>query len=754
MTDPRPHPLTNGTYRNQKDTLLSAVQELEELLASLPDIAVTDGEVQQQWVKGCAAIRERLQEEVLRIAVVGTIKSGKSTFTNALLKADYLRRGAGVITSIVTRIRSGKQLRATLFFKTWADINGDIQHALSLLEDLLPQREHADFDLRDEEDRRWLQNALDRLEAEWVQDEGRQSAEITLLYSYLDGYDRVSGRIRGEDRLVHFVDDRFFEHAEFVGSDALSVYLRDIRLDIDTGVLDENLEIADCQGSDSANPLHLAMIQDYLMTTHLIVYVISSRTGLREADVKFLSIIRKMGISQNMLFVVNCDFSEHDSLSDLQRVLDSVAVGLRRIVPSPDLYCFSALFELFQKQSDPLPEKEKLRMKQWEVDKDLTAFSNRESRRFMSALQGKLDTERAQLLLNNHLQRLRVMASGMQRWIGVHRELLSSDRENAERVMQRIHLQRERIDQTAAIVQNTLTGAALDLQKEVKRSTDRFFSDAQGVVKDTVDFIRAYSLSAESARRHLKDAGFNHALHAVFQEFRRSLDAYLAEEINPAIHRFVRDQEAVVLQRLAEVAAPHDLAVQDVMIDYDAAGGDRFGRAEEMRSEKMVLPSLEAVKHDAGLAVPPAVAEIRYSARIKTDAAFRLGVYTLSSWLRRLFRKNADDSERGRILALRDGVIRMQRETEGAVRFHFKNYRENLKFQYIIQLVDAVSRAVFEALTARLQGYAADVSSLARLFDREGKEKREAQRQLETLSVRSEALVQSLNDLREALRNG
>lgn len=215
MTDPRPHPLTNGTYPEYKETLLSAVYGLDELLAGIPDIAVSDGSVLEQWAKGCAAIRERLHEEVLRVAVVGTIKSGKSTFTNALLKEDYLRRGAGVITSIVTRIRAGKKLRATLFFKTWTDINQDIRHALELLADLLPQREHVDFDLRVEEDRLWLQESLGRLEADWTWDEGLQSAEITLLHSYLRGYDRVAERIRGEDRLFHFAGDRFFEHAEW-----------------------------------------------------------------------------------------------------------------------------------------------------------------------------------------------------------------------------------------------------------------------------------------------------------------------------------------------------------------------------------------------------------------------------------------------------------------------------------------------------------------------------------------------------------
>ena len=70
----------------------------------------------------------------------------------------------------------------------------------------------------------------------------------------------------------------------------------DLQLELVSRNLYRDTEFADCQGSDSPNPLHLAMIQDYLQQAHLIIYVFSSRTGIREADIKFLSIIRKMGL--------------------------------------------------------------------------------------------------------------------------------------------------------------------------------------------------------------------------------------------------------------------------------------------------------------------------------------------------------------------------------------------------------------------------------------------------------------------------
>ena len=46
------------------------------------------------WEKSCKSLRKGLGEDIIRIAVVGPIKSGKSTFLNALFNGEYLKRGA------------------------------------------------------------------------------------------------------------------------------------------------------------------------------------------------------------------------------------------------------------------------------------------------------------------------------------------------------------------------------------------------------------------------------------------------------------------------------------------------------------------------------------------------------------------------------------------------------------------------------------------------------------------------------------
>ena len=66
----------------------------------------------RHWQEALQHAEDRLQQAKVRIAVLGAVKSGKSTLLNAVLGADRLRRGAGILTSIVTRIQLGNISRA------------------------------------------------------------------------------------------------------------------------------------------------------------------------------------------------------------------------------------------------------------------------------------------------------------------------------------------------------------------------------------------------------------------------------------------------------------------------------------------------------------------------------------------------------------------------------------------------------------------------------------------------------------------
>jgi GTPase SAR1 family protein len=742
------------TYQAFKEELLAITRSVRELLntgARVPGIAP---QVFAEWEQAIAAIRTRLSEEILRVAVVGPIKSGKSTFVNSLFGGDHLKRGAGVVTSIVTRIRAGERLRATLTFKTWGEVNADIARALALIPDLEDlAAENGPFDLRRGPDRAALGAALGALGSEQLITNDARNVNFVVLASYLKGYDRVA-EILGDDTVTRvFEGERFAAHRDFVGDEALAGYLRDVALEIPTREFDEGVEFADCQGSDAPNPLHLAMIQDYLLLTHLIIYVISSRTGLRQADIKFLSIIRRMGILENIVFVINCDFNEHDTPQNLEALARKTREELALLKPDPEVFTFSALYNLFKAQAAALPEKDRLRLAQWQAEAGFSGPSDAQTAAFMDHIREKFSRQRYSLLLQNELQRLAVVAAGLNNRIELNRDLLGRDAQSAAAVIEKIGLNGEQMNRVAGLIRSTLDGAVQKIKAELRNDVDRLLDPGSGpVVAGILGFIRKYDLGDPG--RHaaaVAKTGFNPVLYTVFQEFKQALDGYMAESVNPEIIRFVRELEAKIRSTLESVSGPYDAMVQDALREYGEAMAG-FGIDLDLAARKKVaLTPLAAVKKNAGLSLPPAVVGIPYSVKLKTEATMRLGVYRAIRLLRRLLKRPLRGEGHEQIQALEDGLLRLKRETEAVIRFHFKDYRENLKYQYILKLVDAQADDLYTLLMDQFQAYTADAAQLAELIGSQQSDKEGALERLGALAAAVSDLLERMARLREAL---
>jgi hypothetical protein len=532
----------------------------------------------------------------------------------------------------------------------------------------------------------------------------------------------------------------------------MAVYLRDIQLEINSGNIDSNIEIADCQGSDSPNPLHLAMIQDFLLLTHLIVYVVSSRTGLREADLKFLSIIKKMGIMDNILFVINCDFSEHESINDLYALIEKVKEELSIIKPDPEIYSLSALFNLFKVRNGNLSQKDGLRLAQWEREKEIAVFSDRETDRFESMFYHKLTRNSCSLLLKNHLERLSVILSGISHWISVNQNILARDADSANDVIEKIKHNQMRMKQINSMIKNTLEGSIHKIKRELKTDIDRYFDIRSGdLLGNIVKFIRSYDAPYQKYEESLKTAGFSNTLYQVFQEFKQALDTYMAETVNPDVIHFVREKEMRINEYLDSISTSFDVMVQDAIVEYNDMMGS-FGISSYRKSQENVgLPDIDSIKSIIGLALPPAVASMNYTAKIKTEAVIRLGFYTVLKFFKKILKKPLQTKNEQEVLALKDGVLRMKRETEKSVIFHFKDYQENIKFQYIYKLIEAASNSLYETLADRFRIYGTDLSDIVDLINNKLVNKQRAFEILKDMERTSTGIDGRINIIRKNL---
>ena len=727
-------------FHKNREAILKINEETAALIHRAEGVLDHSSAVFEQWKKSSADIAQNLIDHIMRIAVVGAIKSGKSTLVNALLQDDYLKRGAGVVTSIVTRIRRGHQLRARLYFKSWDQINAEIDQALVLFPAEHWQRDEQRFDIRRSKDRQELTEALHNLDAEMHVATDSLNANSVLLHSYLKGFDQVHSMVEAESTTVEFEADRFADHRAFVGDDHLAVYLKDIQLDIIGPALDTNIEMADCQGSDSPNPLHMAMIQDYLVKAHLVIYVISSRTGLRQADIRFLSVIKQMGIAHNMLFVCNCDIDEHEALSDLNGLVQKITDELSLLLPEAQLFVCSALHHLFDVCRDGLPARDAARLSQWEKSTELVAFSNAEIVRLKATLGRKLTQERSALMLQNQIERIDILGSSLVNWIGLNENLLQRNASEAQVLAERIQSHQGYMLQVQSMIRGTLDSGMLQINKELKKEIDGFFDRFNGpILGQTLGFVRNHQIDLTKYRDQVLSSGFTQVLYIVFQEFKQSVDTYMAESVNPAILGFMGKLETRLTAYLHSVIEPYEAMVDDALNRYEEALAQldttRWpGGASSFDS----VPDLESVKRSIGLSLPPASATMRYSAHIKTDAVLRLGFYALLRLVRRALKKSLGERGDEQIQALQDGIRRMKRETERSIQEHFRDYQENIKFQYLRKLVDAAGQHLFEGLTEHFQIYVSDLKALAHSMHGERSDKEQV---IEALQEITEALA-------------
>ena len=736
-----------------KEELVAINKKLTDWISHVNAIPGIFDHTLADWEKSCQSINRQLSEDIVRVAVVGAIKSGKSTFVNSLFHGDYVMRGAGVITSIVTRIRTGKTLTAKLYFKSWDEINKDIRQALVLFPSFNGHLKPDEFDIRLDQQRETLNEALSGLDAEVLITNDTKNVNWVLLNSYLKGYDRVKDTIGENNVTVEYKKRLFPDHRRFVGADALAVFLRDIELQINTGAFNPHIEIADCQGSDSSNPMHLTMIQDYLIRTHLIVYVISSRTGLRQADIQFLSMINKMGIMDNILFIVNCDLNEHHSISEMNRLIEKIREEISLIKPDPQVYSMSALYNLFYELREDLPEKDQKRLSQWENETQFIDISNQNTKQFKDTFLNKLTVEKPALQIKNDLERVGVITSGMKHWLQLRQEVLSGDAERTKAIEGRIELHRKKMNSIKSMIKNTLDGAVSEIKEKLRVDIDRFFDLRSGdVMEPVIEEIRSYRIATDEYRTTLESSGFNHTLYMVFQEFKQILDAYMAKTVNPKVVHFVRSKEREITNHLGAIAAPFDGMAKDALAEY-SQGMQALGLPLEFDgSQKINYPTLDAIKAIAALSFPPAATAMHYSARMRTEAIMRLGFYSLTKLVKKVLKKQALNKHQEEIEALKHGVKQMKRETEKSVISHFIDYKENIKFQYLFQLADAVSGSIHQTLLERFKGYDTDLSKIVEQMNTDRIDKEEVVNSIHRMLKMPETLNQEITRIRDQLK--
>jgi hypothetical protein len=130
----------------------------------------------------------------------------------------------------------------------------------------------------------------------------------------------------------------------------------------------------------------------------------------------------------------------------------------------------------------------------------------------------------------------------------------------------------------------------------------------------------------------------------------------------------------------------------------------------------------------------------------------RLGFYSLVRAVRKALKKTVGAEKSEEIKALKDGIRKMKNETERSINALFKDYRENIKFQYMHRLAELAGQRLYESLTEQFGAYVGDIQNLVAAIAERRNDKERVDAALETIAQAITDLLVELGSLRQEVQ--
>jgi hypothetical protein len=166
---------------------------------------------------------------------------------------------------------------------------------------------------------------------------------------------------------------------------------------------------------------------------------------------------------------------------------------------------------------------------------------------------------------------------------------------------------------------------------------------------------------------------------------------------------------------------------------------------------KIELPNLKAQLEQSGPKPPKLVTTMQYSAKIKTAALLRLGVYSLQQNLKKLLKQPAGKRTDVIQQALSGGTLQMKRDTMRLIVEQLKDYRENLKFAFLFKLIENFADNLVDLMQDRFQLFVTDLSAIADRLDSTTADKQRTLELLKEMNQWSGGVKGSISHLRRRI---
>lgn len=727
------------------DEILRYASDIKSVLAKISENGLLSHRELLSWQQQLDAISDAVLGHIVRIAVVGAVKSGKSTLVNAFLGEDLLKRGAGIITSCVTRIRSGiGEKGGWVELKSWQEINDEITKTYKefylLGERPFPDKDRLDINLK--EDRELLNELVQEIKKMPRSNRPVFDAQIMTLSSYLRGYNYMSGILDLDRRIKRVFNElSLHEHQVYTGFGDLWAFTKDVEILFPITWLGEGVEIADCQGADSPNPVHFTMLHEYLSRCHGVIYVIQSRVGLREADFKMLEVIKRLGLAPMTVIVFNIDIGEHDNIENFERLLEHTRKELSWLGYDVPVFSVAALAEMVKTLKDESKPAERDRILLWKnMVPELYCRSERDFTALKKYLRENVVDFGAKNFVERNYGRIVFVLNQIQNNIFAYREMLDLDIQTINSIVEDLKLCENMMKSTLGTFEKTIEEFSVSTINYAKQRVYEFFDPVKSpLMFEIADAIEGYHHPGYGNISDLR--GLIRELYEFYISVREEIARIIAEKVGHKILEFAKLQEKYILERLMQT-------LQSFMSIFKVAFESYRKILYERLSFKMEPSSYEFTtswepKQDL---YPPSLATFTQAHVLgKATLIMKFGIGkvidSLSRFKDTLGRRRVRKSRSYRSKKLGDEAVELiKNEVKSEVEEMLEWYSERYIKEYLLPLLDDGINWLVREIKVRAEASMIDFHKVIEIVNLQGRERERQKRAFEEVVQRLDAL--------------
>ena len=463
-----------------QEQLSSLYTHLETINSIIRSLRVTIPEESQQLDKWLATIHELLllsAQFSLPITVIGPVKSGKSTLLNTLVGQNILPMGAGITTTFVTAIHHGNDVHGEISLIPPDQADSLFQNSCHFL--FAGNLEGKEVSLFIHDDRRQIKQLLeDFAQKTSLTRYGSFDKDYQLLKNLLTGYDSLAAYYQKEELKLSFSQEQLDQFRGFITSEPVSTFLEQATVFFPFTNLPTYVVMQDCQGLDTPSPWQQALAIQQLATSPILIYVISSRMGLRQADYHLLEHLHDLGLASKLLFVLNYDLAEHPSKEKMDEILDRSRQELAELGFEQPCYAFSALYHLYDqlRKQGPLDKSEKHRWLLWQEEPEKLELSAINWKSFTTQLQELTGKQATEAWLQHLNSRIMHIASRGHALITARKKIFSSNQEKIHSSVHSYEEHKEILRQLEEQLDSTISSFTSQCEQEYFRKIESWFN--------------------------------------------------------------------------------------------------------------------------------------------------------------------------------------------------------------------------------------------------------------------------------------